>query len=547
MAYPPCDACGSTAGPEHICPGLTAQLVGKTLDGRYQIESILGQGGMGMVFQATQTSMRRAVAVKTLHPSLAAAPTFFERFRREAETASKLRHPNVITIYDFGRAQDGTCYFVMELLQGESLKQIVKRSGPMSLRRAVNLIEQAARGLAHAHNQNCVHRDLKPHNIMIMDLEGAEFVKVLDFGLVKALEQDGDEQLTSTGQVLGTPQYMPPEQAGGENVDRRSDLYSLGGVFYYCLTGTSPFAANTVRKALTAALTKQVPPVSAHRHGAPVPKSLDEFFRKAIAREKEDRYQTAEEFIVEMRACLTGLSDAQLDALPGLEAEKEKLREPGSGSHSGTDGRTMQGRSKAQKTPTPSSKAPSNVIVDPQLTTHRRATAGEIPSQKSKPPDPAPDEPKQMSTGKKLGLLAVPLALFAIGGAVVVKMRKEPEGTKTPPVNVIAANPQPKIEAPPKVDPPPVAAEVTVKLVTVPPGAAVLENGVQIGKTPLDRKWSKDELHTVTFQLNGYAELTRPFRLATDDTVEVALEPVAAKTKPSGKKDGKKSNIPVFE
>jgi serine/threonine-protein kinase len=231
-------------------------MLGKVLDNRYQIESVLGHGGMGMVFLATQTAMKRQVALKTLHPSLAAAPQFFERFRREAETASRLNHPNIITIFDFGRAQDGTCYFVMELVNGQSLKQLVKSIGPLTLRRAVELIDQSARGLSHAHQMGVVHRDIKPHNILISTVDGNEFVKILDFGLVKALEVEEEEQLTSTGQVLGTPQYMPPEQAGGEVVDARSDLYSLGGVFYFTLTGGSPWGANTVRKALTAALTQ---------------------------------------------------------------------------------------------------------------------------------------------------------------------------------------------------------------------------------------------------------------------------------------------------
>ncbi|MFP2897659.1 serine/threonine protein kinase, partial [Corallococcus sp. 4LFB] len=332
----PCPHCGSTEGQDHLCAAQSLQLLGQVLDGRYKIESVLGQGGMGMVFRATQTSVQRPVAVKTLNPSLAAAPQFFERFRREAEIASRLRHPNVITIFDFGRAADGTCYYVMELLKGESLKELVKREGPMTLRRAVNLLEQATLGLAHAHEEGCVHRDLKPHNIMVQALDGKDFVKVLDFGLVKALEQDEEEQLTSTGQVLGTPQYMPPEQAGGESVDQRSDLYSMAGVLYFCLTGSSPYGANTVRKALTASLTQPVPPVNSKRQGAPVPPELDAFFTKALAPEKEDRYQNAQEFIDALLDAVEGLSADELDAHPtggtaGTERGTGSRSRPGAG------------------------------------------------------------------------------------------------------------------------------------------------------------------------------------------------------------------------
>ncbi|WP_254626721.1 serine/threonine-protein kinase, partial [Myxococcus sp. CA039A] len=324
---------------------------------------------MGMVFRATQTSVQRPVAVKTLNPSLAAAPQFFERFRREAEIASRLRHPNVITIFDFGRAPDGTCYYVMELLQGESLKEVVKREGPMSLRRATSLIEQATQGLAHAHQEGCVHRDLKPHNIMVQDLGGRDFVKVLDFGLVKALEAEEEEQLTSTGQVLGTPQYMPPEQAGGEAVDQRSDLYSMAGVLYFCLTGSSPFGANTVRKALTASLTQQVPAVNSKRQGAPVPAALDAFFRKALSPEKEDRYQSAQELIDAMMESVEDVSAEQFDAMPsggsssgvnergsGSRASGSRAGRPGAGSGSGV-------RSSRVGASPGRGSTPSNVVI----------------------------------------------------------------------------------------------------------------------------------------------------------------------------------------
>src|SRR4051794_20030364 len=171
-----------------------ADYLGKTLDGRYRLDTVLGQGGMGLVFGGLQTSMQRPVALKTLHPQLAMAPTFFERFKREAEMASRLHHPNIITIYDFGKTAEGLCYYVMEMLAGESLRERIKRDGPFSLREAAAIIEQAAAGLAHAHHSNVIHRDIKPHNIMLTSVDGNEYVKVLDFGLVKAMEQEEEEQ-----------------------------------------------------------------------------------------------------------------------------------------------------------------------------------------------------------------------------------------------------------------------------------------------------------------------------------------------------------------
>jgi len=517
------------------------------LDNRYQIESVLGHGGMGMVFLATQTAVKRQVALKTLHPSLASAPQFFERFRREAETASQLNHPNIITIFDFGRAQDGTCYFVMELVSGQSLKQMVKSTGPLTLRRAAGITIQAARGLSHAHQMGVVHRDIKPHNILISTVDGRDFVKILDFGLVKALENEEEDQLTSTGQVLGTPQYMPPEQAGGESVDARSDLYSLGGVFYFTLTGSSPWGANTVRKALTAALTQQLPPVNSKRQGAPIPKATEEFLRKALGKEKEDRHQSAEEFMDALHASLGGVPDEVLDAVPAAGGSPNK--ETGSGSES--RGRGSPNKSNRGSAPSSRSARPSNVVVSPDLDITRPGAKVASPpagAGRSFRGDEGP------STAKKLALLAVPVALFVVGGGVMVAMRQD-AGTAH------AAPPPPNTQVI-SVDPPraPRATEVAVKLTTTPAGASVFQGDSYYGTTPLDLKLTR-ELHELTFKLDGYTATTRKLDLAklADDrsTMDVALEPIAAKANPaSGKgKGGKKGgsgtdqgkDIPVFE
>src|SRR6185295_3528854 len=519
-SHPPCPHCGSTAGPDHPCP---APMLGKVLDGRYQIESVLGHGGMGMVFLATQTAVKRQVALKTLHPSLAAAPQFFERFRREAETASRLNHPNIITIFDFGRAQEGTCYFVMELVNGQSLKQLVKADGPLTLRRAVEIIDQSARGLSHAHQMGVVHRDIKPHNILISTVDGRDHVKILDFGLVKALENEEEEQLTSTGQVLGTPQYMPPEQAGGETVDARSDLYSLGGVFYFTLTGGSPWGANTVRKALTAALTQPLPPVSTKRQGAPIPKAIEEFLRKSLHKEKEDRHQSADEFLDDLHGSLRGVPDEVMDAVPTGGGGPNK--DTGSGSES--RGRGSPGRSKRGSS-APSSRSglgPSNVVVAPDLAITRpgvKITAPESPAARGYTPR-GEDGP---SMGKKLALLAIPVVLFVAGGAVMMGLRKDPGAPQIPT--------QPVTTQVISVDPPKTqrAPEVAVKLTSTPPGASVFQGDSFYGTTPVDLRLSR-EVHAITFKMDGYNAVTRNLDLATQAAdrmnVDVALEPLAAK------------------
>ncbi|WP_082207203.1 serine/threonine protein kinase [Corallococcus macrosporus] len=563
----PCPHCGSTDGVDHLCSGQSLQLLGQVLDGRYKIESVLGQGGMGMVFRATQTSVQRPVAVKTLNPSLAAAPQFFERFRREAELASRLRHPNVITIFDFGRSPDGTCYYVMELLEGESLKETVKRQGPMSLRRALSLVEQASQGLAHAHAEGCVHRDLKPHNIMVQQLSGQDFVKVLDFGLVKAMESEEEEQLTSTGQVLGTPQYMPPEQAGGESVDQRSDLYSMAGVLYFCLTGSSPFGANTVRKALTASLTQAVPSVNTKRQGAPVPAALDAFFKKALAPEKEDRYQNAQEFIDAMLDTVADLSNEELDAMPsggvsgGSERGSGSRSRPGSrGSRHGSQSGIRSSRVGAAPTLGRGS-TPSNVVVARTQggggATSSSRSGVRPAAQRSAPPPPAPPpEPEGMSTGKKAALVAVPLVLLAVGAAVV--MGTQGGGASTEPVKVVEVPREPapqrtQVAAGNTTAPP---ALITVSLDSTPAGASIYEGEAMVGTAPTKLQLRRDKVHSFSFRLPGHQdkELTLNLSRVAGDTqsANVVLEPVRAApprtTRPTPRPAGPSGpDISVFE
>jgi serine/threonine-protein kinase len=561
-------------------------LIGQVLDGRYKIEDVIGQGGMGMVFSATQTSVQRQVAVKTLNPSLAAAPQFFERFRREAEIASRLHHPNVITIYDFGRAQDGTCYYVMELLEGESLRELVKRDGPMSLRRAVDVIEQACRGLAHAHEQGAVHRDIKPHNIMVQQLDQRDFVKVLDFGLVKALEAEEEHQLTSTGQVLGTPQYMPPEQAGGEHVDHRSDLYSMGGVFYYCLTGTSPYGANTVRKALTAALTQPAPTVAAKRQGAPVPQAMEEFFQKALAREKEDRFQNAQEFIDAMLDAVSDATPEQLDAMPtGSVPEAgnaSKSSRAGSSSKPGQRSVSKPGRSSAgesrSRASAPAARggsqpsaaraaSPASRGTQPSSAAPARAGSGSVSAVRPRTPRPqaaapAPahhhtqslaEDTQRGSTGRKIALVAVPLLLLAAGGAFVV-MRPAAPVEVAPPGAAAEVKPEPTPAAP-AVD-----SMILVRIRSTPEGATVFAGDVQIGTTPLERRLRRDEVHELTFQLAGHQDLKRKLDfngvLSDAEAVSVTLEAVktvpAEPSRPSrpakpGKDNKEKDDITIWE
>lgn len=506
------------------------ELIGQTLDGRYRVDAVLGQGGMGMVFRGVQTSMQRPVALKTLHPQLAMAPSFFERFRREAEIASRLHHPNIITIFDFGKTPENLCYYVMELLEGESLRQRVKRLGPMTLREASAIVEQTALGVGHAHKQNVIHRDIKPHNVMLTQVDGNEYVKVLDFGLVKALEQEDEEHLTSTGQVLGTPQYMPPEQAGGEVVDQRSDLYSLTGVFYYCLTGHSPYGANSVRKALTAALAGNVPPISTYRQGAPVPDAIERFVVKGLRPEKDDRFQTADDFIQALLAALSGVPDAVLDAVPAFTPDAGASKDSGSGSSSASrksGSRSRPGSRSVSAVSKPIPKSSSKVEVSPSVAAEAA-------------PAPKPGGPPM---GLLVGIAAV--VVLAIGGGIVFKLTR-PHDERPAPPPVVA---KPPLDPAPVKEPVPTApAKLNVTLKTKPDGAEVLEDGVVIGKTPLTTGFEPGATRTLTFRLADYKDLEKSLRPESDQELEFPLERVAPRTTPAKKPPRKQDDdIGAFE
>ncbi|HXH28579.1 MAG TPA: serine/threonine-protein kinase, partial [Candidatus Polarisedimenticolia bacterium] len=208
--------------------------------GGFRVEALIGAGGMGMVYRAVDEALQRPVAIKTLLPALAADPGFVARFTREAQSAAALNHPNITQIYAIG--QEGTIpYFAMEMIHGVSLDTLVREKGALDPLKALEYVLQAAAGLRHAAQRGLIHRDVKPSNLMLTE-EGV--VKVTDFGLAKAAART-DHQLTATGEVLGSPGYISPEQAQGDPIDARSDIYSLGATFYHLVTGRLPFEAPT--------------------------------------------------------------------------------------------------------------------------------------------------------------------------------------------------------------------------------------------------------------------------------------------------------------
>jgi serine/threonine-protein kinase len=277
--------------------------IGKVMSERYRVVNIIGEGGMGRVYLAEQQMGRitRKVAVKTLHPDLAADPLIAKRFNREAETVIRLGHPNTITFHDFGQTEDGTLFIVMEYINGESLAQVLKQ-GPMAPKRIDNILDQICSSLHEAHEMGIIHRDLKPDNIILTQrVSQSDFIKVLDFGIAKRTELDADSlKMTRAGVVLGTPPYMSPEQFAGQPLDRRSDIYSLGIVTYEMLTGRLPFEARTPWEWATKHLSAQPLPFD-HCSTAPIPERCCLAVHRAISKNVDDRPPTALAFVEEFR------------------------------------------------------------------------------------------------------------------------------------------------------------------------------------------------------------------------------------------------------
>ena len=274
----------------------TDPLIDSLFDGRYRILRKLGAGGMANVYLAEDQELGRRVAIKILNERHANDEQFVERFRREAKNAAALSHPNIVSIYDRGEAE-GTYYIAMEYLDGRSLKELIVSRGPAPVNVAVEYARQILSALRFAHRHGIVHRDIKPHNVLV-DNEGR--VKVTDFGIARA----GTSQMTEAGSIVGTAQYLSPEQARGADVDQRSDLYSLGVVLYELLTGETPFDGDTPVEIAMKHLSTLPEPPSAHRPD--VPHELDLVATRALAKDPDERYQSAEEMDADLERVARG-------------------------------------------------------------------------------------------------------------------------------------------------------------------------------------------------------------------------------------------------
>ena len=292
---------------------VTDPFLGTIVGERYRIMNRIGIGGMGAVYRAEHTMMRRDLAIKVLLPELSGKEEFARRFEREAESASRLDHPNIIKVTDFGRTAEGSLFLAMELLAGTSLSAAIA-AGPMPVPRALEIIRQILRALDHAHAAGVVHRDLKPENIMLVERDGnREVVKILDFGIAKVTEpQSGGEALTQAGVIFGTPEYLSPEQALGEAVDARADMYAAGVILFEMLAGQRPFESADKVKIISMHLAHAPPRIREANPDVEVPIPVEQAVLQALEKSRDNRFSSAVAF-------LQALEDAEAPLDPAPE------------------------------------------------------------------------------------------------------------------------------------------------------------------------------------------------------------------------------------
>jgi serine/threonine protein kinase len=514
-----CGTCGhavlstETAATGFSGPAPLPELVGREIAGRYRMLAKLGEGGMGAVYRAEQISLKRKVAVKLLRPELSSEPGLVRRFNAEAELAAKLNHPNTVNIYDFGQDADGTLFIAMEYVEGQSLRQVLAAGGAMPPARALSIVGQIASSLADAHGHGIVHRDLKPDNVMLTERgKQRDVVRVLDFGIAK-LRDDGkgvEQAMTRAGDLVGTPQYMAPEQIRAEAVDGRTDVYAVGAMLYEMLTGRLPFEGPTLMAILSKHLTETAEPPSRRRPDLAIAPALDQLVLETLAKEPAERTASMERlaervtetcvalgiqpgFSQVMGAATGAMANATAPAPtpppsqagmppgppPGAPITPGRPMRPPGVPHTYPPGMMM---AEPPPPPPPAHAAPVSPYAPPGY-------VGPAPLPTSTPPPPLPvtpapapayHAPRVAAPAKKSNALVWGLVAFALGGVGLgIYLIARPDPSKgdqvvVPPEedDTDVADDQPEPDDPPDPDPDPWTGQNTAT-VTTPAGSSL--------------------------------------------------------------------------
>ncbi|HEX8283874.1 MAG TPA: protein kinase [Pyrinomonadaceae bacterium] len=431
----PVGAAGRDAAAAASSPAGSAgdSLVGRVLDGKYEVLSPLGTGGMGVVYRARRVHIGDEVAIKVLHQRLTGDEKLVERFRREARAAAQLHHPNVVTIHDYGEARgpEGFAYIVMELVRGESLRELLRREGRLDARRAVSLMRDVCAGVGAAHRRGIVHRDIKPDNIIVTPADEdspSESVKVVDFGIAKLRDMAAENStLTEAGTMVGTLFYMSPEQCKGDPLDSRADVYSLGAMLHEMLAGSPPFSASNITSLIFKHISEPPPPLPAD---VQVPAALRAAVTRALAKNPDERPRDASEFAREIQAALVSDPAASAGATHAADASQRP-----------TEPFFPATASPAHVTPThPTPQTPTSSGREEVTVVHGAAGAhaprppaqfAPAPRGQQPPPGPYPPPARRSRKGYALGLLAVVLVGLAGLGVVALLLYMNQGGGKT--------------------------------------------------------------------------------------------------------------------
>jgi serine/threonine-protein kinase len=479
-------------------------LIGRLINDRFKVVALVARGGMGKVYRAEQAPLGRTCALKVLNPKYAGDhdPEFHKRFFLEASIASKLTHPNTVTIFDYGRTDDDIYYMAMEYLEGRTLHRAIREEGSFSEERTAHVARQVCRSLREAHSLGVIHRDLKPANIFLVEhADEHDFVKVLDFGLVKNIENPG-EDLTQAGLFMGSPKYMAPEQIKGDKVDSRTDIYSLGIIMYEMLTGKVPFDRPNSVHIMMAHVNEPPPPMRSINPDIQITPSSEELILKCLSKDPDLRYPSMEYLLNSLKS----VGGAAMTAtLSGVLSSGDFMAVTGSsGAHA-----TGSGPNQPMFLSPSGGTSESGPIMGQQVVSSDEGYAG--------------------IKGSKTTLAIVVAGVLAIGiGGVAFLAMRDDEASKVPPPDPTVSAPATQTSAPPPPTvtesalPPPVAPKVAViKLDSVPSGAAVMtKDGKELcSSTPCEVKFEGDDAaddkeHEFVFVKGGYRDATEKVKVA---------------------------------
>lgn len=504
-------------------------LTGTILAGRFEVVELLARGGMGKVYRAVQMPLGRPVALKVLDikGGGASRADFRGRFFLEAATAAKLSHPNTVTIFDYGMSGDSIYFIAMELVEGVTLAEIIKKRGPVDPARVAHMGVQICGSLSEAHAMGVVHRDMKPSNVLLTHRgHDPDFVKVVDFGLVKVLGDETENDFTQTGMMMGTPKYMSPEQISGKEVTAHSDMYSLGAVLFFAITGKPPFDAASKFDILTAHVNSDLPRMRDVYPECQVSEALEGVVRRCMAKVPEDRYRSMHEVSRALRAC-----EQELRGTVKKFDRRSRPRAP-----TGTPealAEAIQSGDTTSMTPTGSATPTTGLVALPG-SVPMRSMSPPMPSLPAAPVVPnsfAPAAPSAAPTHSSPPSGATPAPRNSAPPVQIPMVQNQLNLLRTAlfaslAVNALALSAMlySIISDRNAAHTAQVAAESRVRVMTDPPGAHVQRNGRDLGDAPVNLMIPTNEEWTIQLSLHGYEERSIVVSSGQDE-LRVRLDP----------------------